>query len=151
MLKQQHLPIAEVSRSKSGSGQEKFTFFYGAFAAIGVALAVIYSVFAGFSLRNCLWLAIGGAVIGFSLAFSVSELYKAGKAKKAAPTKEEADVYGARPVSIAPPTGDPYPHHEAYTESQGFDQGQLTARIPGSTPFVDALESRKRKPQSARP
>lgn len=154
MLKQLHFPFAGQSKSKS-EGQEKFTFLYGALSAVAVALAIIYSVFAGFSWQHCLLLSIGAAVVGYSIAFTFAELYKSDKTKKvsAAEAAKEEEVYAPRPVSVSPPTGDPYPHHEDYTESQGLDQGQLTARIPGTTPFVGELESRhgKQEEKAAKP
>jgi len=53
-------------------------------------------------------------------------------------------VYATRTVAVKPPTGEPYPHHEYFVESAGFDQGQLTSRIPGSTPFLDSFVERWR-------
>lgn len=139
MLKQLHVPFFGLSESKPSSGEEKFTFLCGALSAIGVACAIAYSMFARLSWPQGWIVSIGGGLVGFAIAFVFSELYRSGGSQKtrAAEPANKPDVYASRSVSANPSTGEAYPHHEDYTESQGFDQGQLTARIPGSTPFFD--------------
>jgi hypothetical protein len=44
--------------------------------------------------------------------------------------EELIDPDAGRRVIIEPSTGHPYPHHEHIAGSAGFDQGQLTSRLP---------------------
>jgi hypothetical protein len=40
-----------------------------------------------------------------------------------------------------PPVGsEPYRHHEDHAESPGYDEGQLTSRLPGTTPFLEHFD-----------
>jgi hypothetical protein len=40
-----------------------------------------------------------------------------------------------------PPAGsEPYRHHEDHAESPGYDEGQLTSRLPGTTPFFEHFD-----------
>ena len=71
---------------------------------------------------------------------------KAALRSKPTVDKEFEDAYGPRKVELKPPSGEAYPHHEYFTESAGFDQSQLTARIPGSTPFIDDRPQRADEP-----
>ena len=85
-------------------------------------------------------LLIGGLFVAWGIVFTFLELRLLAQTPKERAgdiLPEEKEPYG--PVTVQPATGDPYPHHEDYPESVGFDQGQLTSRISGSTPFVEDL------------
>jgi hypothetical protein len=89
-------------------------------------------------------LLIGGLFVAWGILFTFLELRRLAQTPKERAediVAEEKERYG--PVTIQPPTGDPYPHHEDYPESAGFDQGQLTSRISGSTPFIEDLVHRQ--------
>ena len=58
--------------------------------------------------------------------------------------KSEPDPYAPRQITVAPPTGEPYPHHEDHPESAGLDQGQLTSRLSETTPLIDLFLNRRR-------
>ena len=136
------------------SGQEKFTFIYVVLSAVAITCVVAYSLIASLGWLQSSLLFIGSLLVAWAIAFSFLEVRRAARiAKNGAeePSKVEADLYASRSVAVAPPTRDPYPHHEDYVESQGFDQGQLTARIPDSTPLIPkSLRPRSDKEKVAR-
>lgn len=144
-----HVSFAGLAKAGPVSGAEKFTFLYVIGSAVAITCAIAYSLIAGLTGLQSLLLLTGSVLVACAAVFCLLEMRRAApRAKTSADEafKEDADLYASRTVDIKPPTGDPYPHHEDYTESAGFDQGQLTARIPGSTPFVDKfLESREKK------
>jgi hypothetical protein len=85
-------------------------------------------------------LLIGGISVAWGILFTFLEIRRLAQTSKERAEDilaEEKERFG--PETIKPPTGDPYPHHEDYPESAGFDQGQLTSRISGSTPFIEDL------------
>lgn len=140
-----NVSVAGPERPKAAviePGQEKFTFIYVVISAAAVTCAIAYSLFAGLAFWQGFLLVIGSLLVACAFVFILMEMRRASrKAKTRAgeATNEDANLYASRAVSVAPPTGEPYPHHEDFAESAGFDQGQLTARIPGSTPFIDKL------------
>lgn len=140
-----HVPLAGPAKTKwIPRGQEKFAFLYGVAAAITLTCVIAYSLMANLAWWQGLLLTIACLLAVGTAVFSVLEMYrnaKAGKGIAAASEAlaEEPDPYSSRKVVMGPPSGEPYPHHEHHIESPGLDQGQLTARVPGSTPFVDKL------------
>lgn len=145
------LSFVGVGKAKSVPGQEKFTFLYGAVSAVAITCAIAYSMFASLAWLQSLLLLIGCLFVGCALVFTFIEVHRAaGASKKTGEVlNEDADLYASRTVDIRPPTGEPYPHHEDFAESAGLDQGQLTSRIPGSTPFLDVFSSRRSRKQKA--
>jgi hypothetical protein len=126
--------------------REKFTFLYVAISAVAVTCAIAYSLFAGLTFLHGSLLIAGCLLVGCAFVYNFMEVRRVsldGRAGEAAPT--EPDPYGPHTVVTAQPTGDSYPHHEAYTESQGFDQSQLTARIPDQTPYPTGFFARRRE------
>lgn len=127
--------------------QEKFTFLYVAISAVAVTCAIAYSLFAGLTFLHGSLLVVGCLLVGWAFVYNFMEVRRATLARKkageAAPT--EPYPYGPHEVVTAPSTGDSYPHHEDYVESQGFDQSQLTARIPDQTPYPRGLFARRRQ------
>lgn len=129
-------------------GSERFKFLYVVVSAIAVAFVMTYSGIHGLAWWQSLLMLIASLALACGILFSVLEVQRLAQSAKVgaegAP-KEEVDPYSPRTVSVEPPTGEPYPHHEYYMESQGFDQGQLTSRLPDSTPIIDTFMRRKQK------
>ena len=133
-------------------GREKFAFLYVVIAAAGLAGVMTYSGIAGLAWWQSLLMLVGCLIVGWAILFSILEVRRLGQT-----TKERADEavegssnpYPSRNVVVAPPTADPYPHHEDYAQSSGFDQGQLTSQLPDSTPFIDRFLSGRNKKQKA--
>ncbi len=137
-----------------GPGEEKYAFLYIAISALTVACAMTFSGIAGLTRLQTVLLLIGALIGAWGTLFSVLEVRRIARAakNKADEAPWPGDPYYSRTLAVKPPTGEPYPHHEYFTESQGLDQGQLTARTPGGTPFIDSFLSRRRsKKQAATP
>jgi hypothetical protein len=129
-------------------GHEKFAFLYAVVSVAVIGIVMTYSWIAGLAWWQTVLMLVGLLVGALATLFSLLEIRRIAQRvdRGGEALQEEANPYPPRAVSVAPPTGDPCPHHEDYTESQGLDQGQLTAHLPDATPFVDKLMSRK-KPQ----
>jgi hypothetical protein len=125
-------------------GEEKFAFLYVVIAAGAIASAMVYSAIAGLSWLQNLLLLVGCLIVGWAILFSVLEVRRIASTPKNRGEAAFKEDYPDRIVTVEPPTGDPYPHHEDYPQSAGFDQGQLTSRIPNSTPFMDRFLNRQR-------
>ncbi len=115
-------------------GREKFAFLYGIAAAITATCVIAYGLIASLNWWQTLLLVIACVLVVSTMVYSVLEMHRDDGNKHEA-FGEEPDPYAARTVVVAPPTGEPYPHHEYYAESQGLDQGQLTSQLPDSLPF----------------
>lgn len=126
-------------------GQERFVFLYVVVAFITLAVVMTCSGIAGLSTGKTLMMLIGALIVTFAMLFSVLEVRRLAQKDRDAALVEQPDPYAPHGLVVRPPTGDAYPHHEEYRESQGFDQGQLTSRIPDSTPLVDAFLLRRRE------
>lgn len=122
--------------------QEKFTFLYVATSALAVTCGIAYSLFAGLTFLHGSLLIAGCLLVGWAFVYNFMEVRRAAT-KESRPI--QPDPYGAHTVVTGPPTGDAYPHHEQYGESQGFDQSQLTARIPDQTPYPAGFFRRAKK------
>jgi len=145
-----HVSVAGPEQTKFVDivpGRERFTFLYVVISAIAIAFVMTYSGIAGLAWWQSLLMLIGCLTVGWAFLFSVLEMRRlAQKPKnKGDEALTEANPYSPRIVAVKPPTGEPYPHHEYYAESQGFDQGQLTSQLPDSTPFIDRFLSRGRE------
>ncbi|MBZ5609286.1 MAG: hypothetical protein LAP38_13565 [Acidobacteriia bacterium] len=129
------------------ASQPKFAFLYVVISTVAIAGVMTYSAIAGLAWWQSLLLLIGCLIGAWMTLFSFLEMHRLAPTPKnpagGAP-QEEADPYAPRTVVVAPPTGDPYPHHEDYAESSGFDQGQLTSKLPDETPFIGMFLSRRR-------
>ncbi len=149
MDKQLNVPVAGSERAKFAAiapGNERFAFLYVVIAAGALASAMIYSGIAGLTLGQTILAVIGAVVVGWAILFSILEVRRLAKtpAEAAQALEEASNPYTPRTVVVDPPTADPYPHHEDYTQSSGFDQGQLTSRIADTTPFIGRLLGRRR-------
>lgn len=126
-------------------GHEKFAFLYEVIAAGALGSAITYGIVAGLSWPRTLLAVMGALTIGWAVLFSVLEVRRLAqtpedRAKEA--LAGSSNPYLSRTVPVLPAAGDPCPHHEYYPESQGLDQGQLTSRLPGSTPLIDGILDR---------
>jgi len=126
-------------------GHERFVFLYAVIAAGAIASAMIYRAVAGLAWWQSLLMLFTCLTVGWAILFSILEVRRLGQTPKERADEAlegSSNPYPARIVDVAPPTGDPYPHHEDYAESAGLDQSQLTSRLPNSTPFIDGILSR---------
>jgi len=147
--KQLNVSVAGSERAKFAAiapGNERFAFLYVVIAAGALASAMIYSAIAGLTMWQTILAVIGAVVVGWAILFSVLEVRRLARtpAEAAQALEEASNPYTSRTVVVEPPTADPYPHHEDYTQSSGFDQGQLTSRIADTTPFIGRLLGRRR-------
>lgn len=150
MDKQLNLAFAGQGKAKSTSGQEKYTFLYIVFPCLALTAALLYCMLTGLTRLQSFFLSLGAVLLACTAVFFFLEIRRIARASKGVEEiKPEADVYAPRDVSVEPPTGEPYPHHEDFVESQGFDQGQLTARIPDETPFLEGFFSRRSRKRKA--
>ena len=132
--------------SVSSRGLEKFAFLYVLLATVAVAGAVTFSWIAGLVWWQTLLVLVGALIGAWGTTFSFLETRRVAQRpdqRNNEILREDTDPYIPRKVKVAPPTGDPYPHHEDYPESAGFDQGQLTSRLPDETPFVEEFLKRR--------
>lgn len=133
-------------------GQEKFAFLYLAISALVLAAVMTFSGIAGLTTVQTALLLLGAWIGAWGTLFSFLEIRRITRTPKDK-TEEALEVaanpYASRTVIVRPPTGEPYPHHEYFTESQGLDQGQLTSRTPGDTPFIESFLSRRRSKKQA--
>ena len=144
-----NVPIASPEKPKLLGvmpGNERFAFLYVVIAAGAVASAMIYSDITGLAWSKSLMLAIGAVIVGCAILFSVLEVRRLAQTpEEAAKARMDAvNPYTSRTLVVDPPTADPYPHHEDYTQSAGFDQGQLTSRIADTTPIIEKFRRRSR-------
>jgi hypothetical protein len=131
------VPILE----KSFASERRFGFLYAEISAAAIATVMIFSGIAGLAWSQSLLMGIGTCGVGWAVLFTVLEMRRLGNSGG---PKEDPDPYPSRTLIVAPPTEDPYPHHEDYVESQGFDQGQLTARLPDALPFLGFRKGAKK-------
>jgi hypothetical protein len=106
---------------------------------------------AGLSRFETLSLLIGSLIVIWAMIFSFFEVRRLASRSKSISEPEEVATDASYAVVVEPPTGHPYPHHEEHAGSRGFDQGQLTSRLP-DLPYVDVPWKRHKKnaaPQKA--
>ncbi|HYL74527.1 MAG TPA: hypothetical protein VEU96_10000 [Bryobacteraceae bacterium] len=133
-------------------GQEKFAFLYVVVSALVIPCAMTFSAIAGLAWWQTALLLIGLLVGAWGTLFSLLEVSRIGRTAMGSAGEapgEDANPYFPRTVVVEPPTNDPYPHHEYYAESQGFDQGQLTSRLPDATPIIESFLRRRREKKAA--
>jgi len=128
-------------------GQERFAFLYVVIAAAAVASVMIYSGIARLHLWQTSLMLVGTVVVGWAALFSILEVRRLSQSDKDRADEAIASVnpYTSQSVVVEPPTADPYPHHEDYAQSAGFDQGQLTSRLPDATPLVGRFSARQKQ------
>lgn len=113
-------------------------------SAIAITCITLYSLIAGFSRLETLFLLLGCLIVIWAMIFSFFEVRRIAERSKSIAEREEVDPDAPSQVKVGPPTGHPYPHHEDHRESAGFDQGQLTSRLPDLPPIRFRLPWRRR-------
>ena len=138
--------MAKVLLKVSFPKERRFAFLYVVISAVAVTCVMSYSAIAGLLWWQSLLLLTGGLIGAWATLFSFLEVRRLTLDPKSAgeALRDEEDPYAARTVVVAPPTGEPYPHHEDFPESAGFDQGQLTSQLAAETPFIERFLSRRR-------
>jgi len=127
-------------------GEEKYAFLYAVIAAVTIAVVMTYS-----GIAHLVWwqsaLLLAACLLGaWATVFSLLEVRRAAQTPEQRESQKlTEEPYPSRVVFVTPGAGDPCPHHEDYPESAGFDQGQLTSRIPQETPLIDRFLARWRK------
>jgi hypothetical protein len=109
-----------------------FTFVVA--SAVVITCITLYSLVAGFSRFETLFLLIGSLIVIWAMIFSFFEVRRIATGSKSISGHEKMDPDAPCVVIVEPPTGHPYPHHEEHAGSAGFDQGQLTSRLPDLFP-----------------
>lgn len=129
----------------------RFAFLYLVASAAAVGCAMTYSWITNLGTWQTVLLVTGCLIGGWATVFSFLELSGLVRSAQSGDEalREKPDPYAPRTVLVAPPTGEPYPHHEDHAESAGFDQGQLTSRLTETTPLIDAILTRRSKEQKA--
>ncbi len=147
-----NVPVARPRRAKFfaiAPGQEKWAFLYVLISVPAIAGATTYSWIHGLGGWQTVLLWIGCLLGAWATLFSFLEVRRLARSPKDTAEEarqEEPNPYGPRTLVVRPETGDAQVHHEYYPESAGFDQGQLTSQISGSTPFVEEFLNRRKKP-----
>lgn len=121
----------------------RVAFTFAVVSAVVITCIALYSLVAGLSRFEALLLLIGSLVVIWAVIFSFYEVGRIASRSKSISGCEEVDPDAPRTVVIEPPTGHPYPHHEEIAGSAGFDQGQLTSRLP-DLPSINIRLSWKR-------
>lgn len=108
----------------------RVAFTFAVSSAIVITCITLYSLVAGLTKFEAIFLLAGSLVVIWAVIFSFFEVKRIANRSNSISGTEEIDPDASRTVVIEPPTGDPYPHHEHIAGSSGFDQGQLTSRLP---------------------
>ncbi|HYL73557.1 MAG TPA: hypothetical protein VEU96_05100 [Bryobacteraceae bacterium] len=118
---------------------------------MAASFAWVLVLVAGFSWQSCAILMLGMALLIGGIMFSILEMNRIADRKRAKEVAAEIAAVEAFEALLAaqraqaerelPPEGvEPYRHHEEHEESPGYDQGQLTSRLSGTTPFLKDSE-----------
>ncbi|HUA20783.1 MAG TPA: hypothetical protein VMU80_11690 [Bryobacteraceae bacterium] len=104
-----------------------------------ISFVGVLSMLAGLAWPQFILAAIGACFLIWTIFFTLYEFRRITRTPRETEEIDQSPRTELRIVIVEPPTGEPYPHHEHHAESPGQDQGQLTSRLPGSTPLVDVL------------
>lgn len=124
-------------------------------AVAGATVALVFGLIAGLSAQECAALMIVTGLLTGGLAFSLLELRRRARRNPERELRriEELKAFeielAARRAraeqAITELVGpEPYRHHEDHAESPGYDQGQLTSMLAGTTPFFKRLDREHR-------
>jgi hypothetical protein len=142
---------AESRRAESRGGKT-VTLFASLLAMVaGAGASLMICLLAGLSRHECVINTIAGALIIGGGVFSLLDHRRTHRNHdleiKSIVEAAALDATIAAQRAIAeqaitePPVGsEPYFHHEDHAESAGYDQGQLTSRLPGTTPFLEHFD-----------
>jgi hypothetical protein len=127
----------------------RVVFIFVVTSAVAITCITLYSLVAGFSRFETLFLLIGSLIVLWAMIFSFLEVRRIASRSKSISEREEVDPDASYVVVVEPSTGHPYPHHEEHAGSAGFDQGQLTSRLP-DMPYIQVrLPWRRRQKDTA--
>lgn len=112
---------------------------------VGAILAFILGMLGGLNEPKRAIVMCAAAVVVGGIVFSILELSWRRNSKEVMDQSESIDRFEAELAerrakaesATLPEHLEPYRHHEQHPESPGFDQGQLTSNLPGTTPFFD--------------
>jgi len=108
----------------------RVAFAFAVVTAIVITCITLYSLVAGLTRFEAVVLLLGSLVVIWAVIFTFFEVGRIASRSNSISGQEEVDLDAPRQIVIQPPTGHPYPHHEEIAGSGGFDQGQLTSRLP---------------------
>ncbi len=121
---------------------------FGIISAAAITCILLYSLIAGLSFFQGSMLLGGSLIVLWAIIFSFFEVRRISSGERSIGQGPSVDPDATRRILVEPPTGHPYPHHEQHAESAGFDQGQLTARLPDA-PSLRTLFRRERDAEKA--
>lgn len=125
-------------------------FIYGIVTALIVTGIILFSLIAGWSWRQSIWLTIGVLVVVWTIIFSFVETRRIARREDSITGPRDAiDPDRPRTVIVEPATGEPVEHHEFHRGSEGLDQGQLTSRLPEHLPLLGRLQDEEKKKEHA--
>jgi hypothetical protein len=120
-------------------------------AVAGATVALVFGLTAGLSGEEYAPITIVAGLLAGGLAFSLLELRRRAHRNPERDSKRIAELEAFEielaaqreraeeaMTEVAGP--EPYRHHEDHAESPGYDQGQLTSRLAGTTPFLKRLD-----------
>jgi len=153
-----HIVKSRVSRNRSeersNSGNE-MPFEYLLPMVAAATFALMFGLLTEVSAPVCLMLMGAGATLIGGVAFTLLQMHTLALSQETGSSDHDtchAHLNATRPAAsrvgahwqilLNQPANEcePYPHHEDYPGSEGEDQGQLTAHLPGSTPFFEKLD-----------
>ena len=150
----QHQLRYRRAKEADRSGQNTVTLFVSLLATVaGASAALTICILAGLSRHECVINTISGALLVGGGVFSLLN-YRRAQRNHGVEIKRileaeafDANLAGQRAIAeqsmTAPAEGsEPYRHHEDHAESPGYDQGQLTSRLPGTTPFLGHFDKK---------
>jgi len=114
---------------------------------LAASFAWVLVLLANFSWQTCAILMGGMALLIGGIMYTMLEMNRLTDRRRAKEVEAEMAAIEAFETLLAaeraqaernlPPEGvEPYRHHEEHAESPGYDQGQLTSRLSGTTPFL---------------
>ena len=123
----------------------RVAFTFVVVSAIAITCVTVYGLVAGVTWFEGLFVLGGVLALIWAILFSLFEVRRiADRSKSIGGEMTGPDPDRARTVSVGPPSGHPYPHHEQIEGSMGLDQGQLTSRSPDLPPISDLLNWRRK-------
>ncbi|MGP0076289.1 MAG: hypothetical protein ACLPWF_30605 [Bryobacteraceae bacterium] len=117
----------------------RVTFTFVVASAVVITGITLYSLMAAFTRSETLLLLTGCLILIWAMIFTFFEVRRIAARSKSISERQQMDPDASCIVIVEPPTGHPYPHHEDQAGSAGFDQGQLTSRLPDTLSVRDLL------------
>jgi len=139
-----------LQKREAGMKSETRTFvaLSGLLVIATISFVAILSMLAGLSWLQFILVAIASSFLIWTGFFTLYEFRRITRTPRETEEIESSLKTELRIVIVEPPTGEAYPHHEQHAGSPGQDQGQITSRLPDSTPLLDEILRRWRHPVS---